>query len=131
MKIALIPPPRGNDDSTYQRMKDLTQQLPNVNFHVLLKSSQSSSTMLDSVLSELNDNTTAAIGPLNTLVVSDKDDLLSAAKEKGMFSCRVRLSKSSPRGNTSVNYNKDSVAEVQDVVDDINGISFNSVLSGR
>lgn len=139
MKIALIPPRRksnndDDDDITYQRMKDLTQQLPNVNFHVLLKSlpSSSSENMLDKALSKLNDKEeTILINPLNILVVSDKDDILSAAKDKGMFSCRVRMNKSSPRGNVSANYNKDNVADIQDVLDDINGISFNTVLSGR
>jgi len=140
MKIALIPPRQqlnnnevnNKETTTYQRMKDFTKQLPNVNFHVLLKSSTTSSeNMLDEVVTKLNDKTTTLINPLNVLVVSDKDDILSAAKQKGMFSCRVRLNKSSRRGIISTNYNKENVSDIQDVIDDINGISFNTVLSGR
>ena len=75
---------------------------------MLLKTSSSSENVLDEELSKLNDKEEATlINPLNALVVSDKDYMLYAAKDKGEFSCRVRLNKSSSRGNVSANHDKD------------------------
>ena len=62
------------------------------------------------------------------MVVSDKDDYLKAAKDLGMITCRLRP-KNARRGNVTAHYNASSVPEVQDVVNDVTGISFNAVLN--
>eukprot|EP00934_Nitzschia_sp_Nitz4_P002597 Nitzschia sp. Nitz4//scaffold334_size18717//8732//9679//NITZ4_008762-RA/size18717-processed-gene-0.11-mRNA-1//1//CDS//3329548251//2587//frame0 len=68
------------------------------------------------------------INPNHILVVSDKDDYLKAAKDLGMLTCRFRPNKGR-RGNITAHYNTATIPDVQEVVNEINGISFNAVLN--
>ena len=171
MRIALLPTPAKRGDcvekdlihsnkmkDARQRMENLSKQLPNVNFDLLVSGMEGSADdnvsrrrkqtvaiegektndILKSGSAYNNGNSAGGIvdyvsrnidaPPISTLVVSDRDDYLLAAKNKGMYTCRIRP-KNGPRGNVSVNFQAEQICEVQDVVNEINGISFNSVLS--
>ena len=66
--------------------------------------------------------------PNSVLIVTDRDDYLKAAKELGMLTCRLQK-KNQRRGNITAHFNTPSVPDVQEIVNEINGISFNSVLN--
>ena len=121
MKIALLPPKpsfQGNPTLAKQ-MQDFTKQLSLVSFDLLVEKGDTAVDILKEVQHEFR------IDPVATMVVSDKDDYLKAAKEEGMISCRIRP-KNARRGNISAHYNVETVAQVQEVIDDINGVSFNA-----
>ena len=145
MKIALIPSPgymnsnnstKGQNQfqgrgETKDAMEQMRKQLPNVNFSVL--------GIYDDDVKEEHCNDEAEdimkyismkieTSPISTLVVSDRDDLLRSARDMGMFTCRVRR-KNMPRGNVTANYTVEEIQEVQDVVNELNGLSFNTVFS--
>mmetsp|Transcript_9444 Transcript_9444/g.17117 ORF Transcript_9444/g.17117 Transcript_9444/m.17117 type:complete len:395 (-) Transcript_9444:120-1304(-) len=135
MKLALLPTSTstsaGEDvlenGAEGQRMEELTKQLPSVVFSLLVKDGSSFDTpsdMMRHVLKEWNEEKTA------TMVVSDRDHVLKAGRELGMFTCRIRA-KNAPRGNVTTHYNVETVAEVQEIVNEINGISFNTVFSSN
>lgn len=145
MQIVLLPlpstpaMPQTDDDvkRTLEEMTSLTKQLPNVNFDLLIADGRrrgkvgtdeqdhnTAQDVLSNVLSKMND-----IDPIQYLLVSDRDDYLGAARDQGMFTVRVRP-KNKRRGLTT-NYNVDDVGSVQEVINDINGVSFNSALKAR
>lgn len=128
MKIALLPQPGNrNAEQEGQRMEEFTKQIPQVTFDVVLKEGgEHVPDILQSLLGQI------ALDPLTCLVVSDRDDYLRSAKEAGMTTCRVRTHVNAPRGNTTAHYTVTTMAEVQDVVNEINGISFKAIgASGR
>ena len=143
MQIVLLPlpsttsHPQSDEDVklTNEEMVSLTKQLPNVKFDLLIPDGRkreeerterandnTANDVLQNVLSKLD-----YVPPIKFVVVSDRDDYLMAARDNGMFTCRIRP-KNKRRGNITTNYNVDDVAGVQDVVNDINGISFNDAL---
>ncbi|KAL3773454.1 hypothetical protein ACHAW5_003659 [Stephanodiscus triporus] len=145
MQIALLPlpstpsHPQSDEDvqRTRQEMETLTRQLPNVQFDLLVpdgrrrgeeKTERSNDNtpedVLTNVLSKIND-----VPPRQFVVVSDRDDYLKAARENGMYTCRIR-SKSKRRGDFTTNYDVEDVSSVLDVINEINGVSFNSALKG-
>ena len=112
-------------------MQDLTRQLPNVKFDLLLEGEKtnedgdgkdSSTTLLKKL------STKVETDPISTLVVSDRDAYLRSARDMGMVTCRVRR-KNAPRGNATTNYTAQDMGEEEDVVNELNGISFNAVFS--
>jgi len=111
-------------------MEDLTRQLPNVKFDLLLEGSRHAGVTNDDVAKEILKKVTDELGsePISTLVISDRDGYLRSARDIGMFTCRVRR-KNAPRGNVTTNYNAEDVSEVEEVVNDLNGISYNAVFS--
>ncbi|KAL7451804.1 hypothetical protein ACHAXS_000257, partial [Conticribra weissflogii] len=144
MQIVLLPEPstpsRPQSDEdvkvTLQDMESLKKQLPHVHFDLLIPDGRrrgevgseeankdTAQDILDNVLSKMD------VPPLQFVVVSDRDDYLGAARETGMFTCRVRP-KNSRRGNITASYNVPDVASVEGVINEINGISFNSALKG-
>lgn len=126
MKIALLPVPgNGKAEQEGNRMEEFTKQIPQVSFDVVLKEGETVAEILQNLLSQVS------MEPLTCLVVSDRDDYLRTAKEAGMTTCRVRAHANAPRGNTTAHYTVTSMAEVQDVVNDINGISFKAAASAR
>jgi hypothetical protein len=136
MKIALLPSPRivsENEKDEYQRdMNDLTRQLPNVKFHLLVEgvthaASDENEVSIGKRLLE-NVTTEIEVDPISTLVVSDQDGILKAARDLGYFTCRVRR-KNAPRGNVTTNFTVESVQNVQDAVNELVGISYNTVFS--
>jgi len=144
MQIALLPLPstisRPQTDEhvkqTEEEMESLTRQLPNVKFDVMIPDGRRRG---DEQTERSNDNTAhdiiqnvlskiEEVPPVKFVVVSDRDDYLKAARDNGMFTCRIQpLNKR--RGNITTNYNVDDVASVQDVINEINGISFNATLN--
>lgn len=142
MQIVLLPSPtmpQSDDDvkRTLEEMTSLTKQLPNVNFDLLIADGrrrgevgteiQNESTaqdVLSNVLSKMGE-----IEPIQFLLVSDRDDYLGAARDQGMYTVRVKP-KNKRRGLTT-NYNVDDIGSVQEVINDINGVSFNSALKAR
>lgn len=131
MKIALLPRPvnpnRPQARSPNERMEDLTRQLKDVVFDVLVdlpktSDADSYSNMVDTTLKEL------ALEPKVILFVSDQDAFLKHAKELGMMTCRIQPL-NARRGNVTAHYTVKNVMEVEDVVNDMNGISFNAVLN--
>ena len=69
------------------------------------------------------------IPAIQFVVVSDRDDYLKAARDKGMYTCRIRP-KSKRRGEFTTNYDVEDVGSVLDVINDLNGVSFNAALKG-
>jgi hypothetical protein len=139
MQIALLPlpstpsHPQSDDDvkQTQQEMLTLTRQLPNVQFDLLLpdgrrrgeekterSNDNTSDDVLRNVLSKIHD-----VPPLQFVVVSDRDDYLKAARDHGMYTCRIRP-KSKRRGDFTTNYDVEDVGSVLDVINDINGVSL-------
>lgn len=121
MKIALLPPkPSAQVDlKLAKQMQDFTKQLSLVSFDLLIEKGENVVDILKELQHEFG------IDPVATMVVSDKDDYLKAAKDEGMISCRIRP-KNARRGNISAHYNVETVAQVQDVVNEINGISYSA-----
>lgn len=150
MRIALLPPPstptrpqtKDDVERTEREMEDLTRQLPNVRFELLVPDGRmgpaldgkregtsesregAAEDVLKRVLSKID------VPSPKFAVVSDRDDYLLAARDMGMYTCRIRP-KDARRGKKfSTNYDVEDVCAVQDVIDDINGISFNAALKG-
>lgn len=124
LKLVLLPVP--NNDFSHdeeRKMQDFTKQLPRVIFDVLLTEGEEVTEILDQTQEELG------LDPVVTMVVSDRDDYLREAKKSGMITCRVRFQPNAPRGNITAHYNVEAISDVQEVVDDINGISFNAVFA--
>jgi hypothetical protein len=118
MKLALLPVPRQNKPEVGKRMKEFTRQLPHVSFDLLIDKGNDATEILELMMKNFEKD------PMATIVVSDRDDYLRAAKDEGMVACRIR-SPNAKRGNISAHYNIVlSVGEVEDVVNEINGISF-------
>mmetsp|Transcript_14586 Transcript_14586/g.16966 ORF Transcript_14586/g.16966 Transcript_14586/m.16966 type:complete len:376 (-) Transcript_14586:2396-3523(-) len=134
MKIVLIPTPgpsKSSDDKlkTKQGMEDLVKQLPKVKFSLLVHGLNDENNNFDTADSILNHVILKiSAKPLSTLVVSDRDDVLGAARDKGMYTCRIRR-KNAPRGNITASYTVEDISEVQDVVNGLNGLSFNTVFN--
>jgi len=138
-----------------QRMMDLTKQLPNIQFDQLMEQGDTAESVLKKVATNLQSpnknhpiSTTTntkedhddsidpnyfmdhsiEILPKHCLVVSDRDDYLKMGKEGGMFTCRIRK-ENARRGNITAAYNCLEIGHVEDIVNEINGISFNSVFT--
>lgn len=147
MQIALLPVPSTDSlpqsdedvERTSREMDSLARQLPHVKFDLLVPDGRrrdvesnggrandnaAEYVLKKQVLSKLGD-----VPPIKLVVVSDRDDYLRAARDAGMFTCRVRP-KNRRRGDVTTNYNVEDVSGVLDVVNDINGVSFNSALKG-
>ena len=129
--IVLLPklPNNDNDNSSIEReaetlqMEQFTKQLPSVNFDLLVqREGKKVEVVLKGVMEELK------IDPMHTMMVSDRDDYIVSAKDLGMVTCRVRPP-NARRGNISAHYTIESIPDVQDLVNEINGISFNAVLN--
>jgi hypothetical protein len=140
MQIILLPVPSTRDkpigDEDVERNKEemtlLTKQLPHVQFDVCLHDgrrkgppSSCNENAAQDILRQII--TTVDIPPLQYAVVSDRDDYLRAARELGMFTIRVRP-KNQRRGDVTASYSVEDVSGVEEVINEINGISFNSAL---
>eukprot|EP00579_Thalassiosira_antarctica_P011855 CAMPEP_0201920086 /NCGR_PEP_ID=MMETSP0903-20130614/8790_1 /ASSEMBLY_ACC=CAM_ASM_000552 /TAXON_ID=420261 /ORGANISM="Thalassiosira antarctica, Strain CCMP982" /LENGTH=332 /DNA_ID=CAMNT_0048456747 /DNA_START=215 /DNA_END=1213 /DNA_ORIENTATION=- len=138
MQIALLPlpstttrPQTGEDvQKTSEEMESLTRQLPYIKFNLLVPDGRSEKSndnaaedVLKNVLSKMD------IPPVKFVVVSDRDDYLKAARDNGMFTCRIQP-KNKRRGDITTNYTVEDVGSVQDVINEINGISFNYAFKG-
>ena len=141
LKIALLPRLKSNshskpgsfdsDKTPYERMQDLVKQLKDVEFNVLIDIPANSSdndqaaivkSMIAKSLKELS------LEAKVVLFVSDQDVYIKEAKELGMMTCRIRPL-NARRGNVSAHYTVESILQVHDVINEMNGISFNAVLN--
>ena len=143
MQIILLPVPsthqKPQTDEDRRRneeeMTSLTRQLPNVQFDLCISEGRrrgddpsvanenAAHDILEYVTTEKND-----ISPIQYAVVSDRDDYLRSARERGMFTIRIRP-KNTRRGDVTASYSVENVSEVQEIINEINGISFNSALN--
>ena len=129
IRIALLPNPRLEDLDRQQTelkyMTDFSTQLKDIVIDTVVPFDNSNAIetrLRKGILDELG------IDPLKILLVSDKDEYLKVAKDLGMITCRLR-SENARRGNVTANYNAPDVPSVQEVVNEITGISFNAVLN--
>ena len=133
IKIALLPDPTKNGDD-HQSMQDLSKQLPEVVVDVIIdgedadRQSQQDTghtapeILTNQLMKELD------VDPNLILVVSNNDNYLKSARDLGMITCKLQQ-KNSRRGNITVHYTPETLQQVQEVVNEINGISFNAVLN--
>ena len=103
------------------QMYDFEKQLSNVVIDAIIDH-ENPNELMKQLVGELGK------APDKTLVVSDRDDYLRAARDLGMITCRLRP-KNARQGNVTTVYTKESVLEVQELVNEINGISFNVTLN--
>ena len=133
IRIALLPhPPIVNNPQSQeeeeQSMRALSAQLKDVVIDVVVPKLTSAEpatlkvTIQKNVLNELR------MDPNLVLMVTDRDDYLRAARDLGMQTCRLQP-KNARRGNISAHFTASTIGDVQEVVNEINGISFNSVLN--
>lgn len=129
IRIALLPNPRLEEEERQEKeaqfMKDFSKQLKDIVVDSVVSFDESHSVeraLQKGVLDELG------IHPNKVLLVSDKDEYLKTAKDLGMMACRIRPA-NARRGNVTAHYNTPDVPSVQEVVNDITGISFNAVLN--
>jgi hypothetical protein len=129
IQIALLPNPRETDGSKQEAqqtaMHALTRQLKGVVFDCILALDSQKSldqSLQTGVLDELG------LHANRVLVVSDRDEYLKAARDLGMITCRLQR-KNTRRGDITALYNVASIPDVQELVNEINGISFNAVLN--
>ncbi len=129
IRIALLPNPKLKDperqQTEFKYMKDFSTQLKEIVVDAVVPFDQThdiEKMLREHVLDELD------IHPNKVLLVSDKDEYLKAAKDLGMITCRLRP-KNAKRGNVTAHYNTSDVSSVQEVVNEITGISFNAVLN--
>jgi len=131
MKITLLPSPTQmtlvEQETTKRDMESLKRQLPSIKFDLLLDGvTESREDSAGLILGKITDELDTE--PITTLVVSDRDAYLKGARDLGYFTCRVRR-QNAPRGNITANYTSETVEEVQDVVNELVGLSFNTVFS--
>ena len=122
IQIALLPRPVEtlNQDEG-EKMDDFQQQLMDVNFAHLVKDGRpGAATLVQTVLQKLE------LDPTVVLFVSDRDDYLKAAREANLMTCRISPP-NARRGNISANFIVPDIPAVQDVVNEINGISFTAI----
>lgn len=138
ISIALLPPPQimteKEKDQTMEDMLQLTRQLPNIHFDTLVsgitKDPQVNSEKAPYIILDYISNQYQDVKTTEIMVVSDHDAMLRQARNGSMITCRVRP-KHAPRGSVTTSYTVESINEVQNVVNDLCGISFNTVFSSR
>lgn len=128
--IVLLPRPSTPDDELNEEegecMQDFARQLKSdVVFSQLVKDGRPGAVnLVHKALQGLQ------LDPNLVLFVSDRDDYLRAAKEANMMTCRI-LPANGRRGNISAHFMVPNLTGVQDVVNEINGISYNAVFKSR
>jgi hypothetical protein len=131
-KVVLLPTPveqvqkapSPSHEAEAQSMDELVQQLQSkLSFHSVIH--QNGSLTVDRIFTDALADTVTMRD--RCLCVSDRDSILKGAKDAGMLTLRIRPP-NARRGNVSTNYTAETVTETQTIVNEINGISFNSVL---
>lgn len=129
--------PKNDEES--QKMDDFANQVRDkVKFDAVIRQdgSYTATKLIESALAKLkvvvssSSSGTTTTTPDRCLWVSDRDDCLRAAKEAGLLTARIRPP-NGRRGNVSAHYTVESVPDVQSVINEINGISFNTLLRQR
>lgn len=117
------------EDKNEPKMEDFKSQLKNVvidNIVPKFDNGNSDDGIEDALRKGITNE--LDVDPTKVLLVSDRDPYLRVARDMGMSICRIRP-KNARRGSISAHYNVQTVGEVQDVVNEINGISFNTVVN--
>ena len=141
MRIVLLPilrtatktttSPTAEEEEEEPRMEDFKAQLKNVIIDKIIpkfddddvdNDDRIENVLRKGILNELD------IDPNRVLLVSDRDPYLRAARDMGMNICKLQV-KNARRGNITPHYTVETVGEVQEIVNEINGISFNTVLN--
>jgi hypothetical protein len=131
-KVVLLPTPveqvqkapSPSHQAEAQSMDELVQQLQSkLSFHSVIH--QTGSLTVERIFTDALADTVTMRD--RCLCVSDRDSILKGAKEAGMLTLRIRPP-NARRGNVSTNYTAETVMETQTIVNEINGISFSSVL---
>jgi len=129
IRIVLLPTIGTKKDGDEPSMEDFKTQLKNVIIDNILPEPDDSEgndgiekLLKEGVLDELD------VHSQNVLVVSDRDAYLRVARDMGMGICRLQA-KNARRGSITAHYTVQTIGEVQDIVNEINGISFNTVLN--
>eukprot|EP00980_Cylindrotheca_fusiformis_P019148 scaffold6486_cov96-Cylindrotheca_fusiformis.AAC.12 len=133
IKIALLPnPTKLNNVEQREHQQDameaLKRQLKGIVIDCIVDLKEEDSGNLQTSI-EKNLIHPLDVHPNATLLVTDRDDYLKAAKDAGMLTCRIQKKKNARRGNITAHYNTPSIPDVKEVVNEINGISFNAVLN--
>lgn len=127
IRLAMVPSHPGSehpDEAEAQQMQALQRQLPEVVWDALVTDgTENAPNLLEQALVGLEKPPAAA-----TLLVSRRDEYLRAAREAGWMTCRIRP-KNAPRGNVSTHFTVESIPDVKQVLDEINGISYAAVLN--
>lgn len=119
-----------DDGEEEPKMEDFKSQLKNVIIDKLVPELSNGDdsdagiedTLKKGILKELD------VDPTKVLLVSQREPYLRVGRDMGMNICRIRP-KNGRRGSITAHYTVESVGEIQDVVNEINGISFNTVLN--
>ena len=130
IRIVLLPSLERKGDENEPRMEDFKSQLKNVVIDKLIpefdNGDDSDAGIEDAlkkgILKELD------VDPNKVLLVSQREPYLRVGRDMGMNICRIRP-KNGRRGSITAHYTVESVGEIQGVVNEINGISFNTVLN--
>lgn len=136
IRIALLPNPKSINQETREEqqcdMREFSKQLgKDVVIDCIVELDKTNikdesvaleKTLQNGVVDELG------LNPNSILLVTDRDDYLKTAKDLGMLTCRINR-KNTRRGNVTAHYTTPSISEVQEVVNEINGVSFNAVLN--
>jgi hypothetical protein len=115
LNLALLPSCTQIDDD---RNNFLQQMPPQIQFHTVVREGANESDYLDFLLRMV------AMEPQAFMVVSNRDAYLRRAKELGMISCRIRFNLNGPRGSVTAHHTLSSLSEVQDVIQEWNGVSY-------
>jgi len=121
MKIGLIT----STPSNFKHLSTYTSQLNNIRFHY---KQPTDSILIADVLAAAQKEM-KVYRPSQIMVVSSAEATLKAARDLGLFTCRVVV----PNGRRGItcNFSVDGVTKLGGIVDEINGISFKSVRSIR
>jgi hypothetical protein len=69
------------------------------------------------------------IAPKNIMLVSTDESLLKAARKEGMLTCKYRLP-NGLRGQVSCHFNATAALEIQDALEELNGIAWRKTAHG-
>jgi hypothetical protein len=125
MKILLLPTLSNTiNEEEGARMDDFRKQLSHdIQFEMIQKDGTIGVTdIMNNCFQQLKD-----MNPNRILLVSDKDAYIRTGKELGLVTVRIRPP-NTPRGNVSAHYIVDTIPETQEIINQINGISFNPAL---
>jgi hypothetical protein len=115
LNLALLPSctPIDGDRNNF-----LQQMPPQLKFHTVIQEGTNESEYLDTLLRNVS------MEPQVFMVISNRDAYLRRAKELGMISCRIRSNFNGPRGAVTAHHTLSSLSEVQDVIQEWNGVSY-------
>ena len=118
----LLPSYKAGDVMEYQR------QLGMVDFDFVFDegAAQDDEALVPASIQELDVESGSAGDLSGVMVVSQETRILKAARDANSYTCYV-VPKSGRRCGISTNYTINSIGELRDVIDDVNGVSFNNV----